>query len=245
MAQQTDTSAADAKRSMVTREELQAALDQIDKGLQSSAYSQSLRSAKQAEAAAIRERLAGGDLRPGDEIKVDVLAEPGLTSIYTVTASRTIVLPGGTEIPLKGVLRSEVQQYLTTQLKKFIIDPNVTATASVRLSMFGGINHPGFYNIPANMLLSLAIQNPSYGGGPANNAKWESSQILRDGKVVVDGPEFQQAVFKGRTLDQLNVQAGDEIRVGLKPSSALFWRIVAGVSAISGIVYLAVILFRL
>src|ERR1019366_9719611 len=123
--QRPDTVSVGARRAMVTRAELQAALDEIQRGLTSTAYSPALKAAKQAEASAIRDRLTEGDLRSGDELKVDVLAGPGLSAIYTVTASRTIVLPGNTEIALRGVLRSEIQGYLTNELKRYVNDPSV------------------------------------------------------------------------------------------------------------------------
>lgn len=227
---------------MVTRGELQAALDEIERGLTSSVYSQSLRSAKQAEARVIKDRLTEGDLRSGDEIKVDVLAEPGLTAVYTVTPVRSIILPGGREIDMRGLLRSEVQVYLTTQLKKYVNDPYVTASASVRISIFGAVARPGFYNVPANKLLSLVLQTE--GGGVATNYRDDKSQILRNGVVVIDGPEFKDALYRGRTLDQLNVQAGDEIRVAAKPAGGLFWRIVGAVSGLTGFVWLIIQITR-
>lgn len=237
-----DTTAVEARRSMVTRAELQAALEEIQRNLSSTVYSQSLRSAKQSEANTIRERLAEGDLRSGDEIKLDILQEPGLNGTYTVTPARTIVLPGNYEIQMRGVLRSEVQSYLTTQMKKYVNDAYVHATASVRIAIFGGIGHPGFYNVPADKLLSKVLQDE--GGGVANNVKLTKSQILRDGQVVIDGTEFNDAVYKGRTLDQLNIQAGDVIQVALKPTSGLFWRIVAAVSGLGGLIYLAIQITR-
>jgi protein involved in polysaccharide export with SLBB domain len=235
-----DTATAGSQRSMVTRAELQAALDEIQRGLSSTAYSQSLRSAKEAEAAVIKDRLVEGDLRSGDEIKVDILQEPGLTAIYTVTPARTIVLPGNFEIPLRGVLRSEIQAYLTTQLKKYVSEPSVTATASVRVSIFGGVGHPGFYNVPANMLLSAVLQVT--GGGPANNFEPKKSRIIRDNKVIIEGREFNDALYRGLTLDQLNVQAGDVIDVAVKPPSGLFFRILGAASAMAGVIYLIRIL---
>ncbi|MES1259963.1 MAG: polysaccharide biosynthesis/export family protein [Gemmatimonadota bacterium] len=240
--QRADTGTIEARRSMVTRAELQAAYEEIQRGLASTGYSQSLRSAKQAEATAIKERLNQGDLRSGDEIKVDVLGEPGLSSVYTVTPARTIALPGGREIDMHGILRSEVQDYLTTQFKAYIKDPLVTATASVRISIFGGVGHPGFYSVPANKLLSLVLQ--SEGGGVANNFRDDKSQILRNGVVVVDGKEFKDALYKGRTLEQLNIQAGDEIQIAVKPAGGLFWRIVGAVTGLSGLIYLFITISR-
>jgi hypothetical protein len=243
-AQRPDTVAVGARRAMVTREELRAALDEIQRGLSSTVYSSALRSAKQAEANVIRDRLDEGDFRPGDEIKVSVLLEPGLSATYTVTSFRTIILPGNTEISVRKVLRSEIQGYLTKELTRVVNDPSVTAEPSVRISIFGGVGHPGFYNAPASMLLSTFIQDPTKGGGPANNVQWKKSQIIRNGTVVVDGPEFSQALFAGLTLDQLNIQAGDVIQVAIKPASGLFWRIVAAATGLGGIVYLATVLFR-
>lgn len=234
------TAVTGAQRAMVTRAELQAALDEIQRGLSSTAYSASLRGAKEHEAAAIRDRLQEGDIRSGDEIKVDVLAEPGLSATYTVTPARTIVLPAGYEISMRGVLRSEVQAYLTTQMKKFVIDPNVTASASVRIAIFGGVGHPGFYNVPANMLLSAVLQ--TIAGGPANNFDPGKSRIMRDNQVFVAGHEFNDALYRGQTLDQLNVQAGDVVDVAVKPPTALFFRIVGAVSGLVGIAYLIRIL---
>jgi protein involved in polysaccharide export with SLBB domain len=234
---------ADSRRSMVTRKELTAALEEIERGLNSSAYSSSLKGAKRTEASAIRERLEEGDLRPGDELKIDILSEPGLSTVYTITAARSVLLPGGAEIKMRGVLRSEVQTYLTSQLKQLVNDPSVTASASVRLTFSGGVNKPGFYNVPAEMLLSQAIQ--SVAGGPAPTAVWKKSKILRGNMVVIDGPEFADALLRGRTIDQLNVQAGDEIEIDTKNAVPLALRIGGFVSAIAGLSYLISLLFKL
>jgi protein involved in polysaccharide export with SLBB domain len=239
-AQRADTIGVEARRSMVTRDELKAGLVEIQRGLTSTVYSQSLRSAKQAEAKAIEDRLTEGDLRSGDEIKVEVIGISGLSATYTVTPARTIVLPGNFEIPVRGVLRSEIQQYLTRMLKEsnYVVDPNIHAEASVRISIFGGVGHPGFVNVPANKLLSAVLQTE--GGGVNNNFKDDKSQIKRNGVVVIDGPEFKDALYKGKTLDQLNVQAGDEINVAVKPASGLFWRVVGAVSGLGGLVWLII-----
>lgn len=76
------------------------------------------------------------------------------------------------------------------------------------------------------------------GGGPNGNVRWNKSTIKRGDRVIVDGPQFALAVQKGMTLDQLNVQAGDEIFLAAKPSSALFWRIVAAATALGSVFYL-------
>ncbi|MES2124529.1 MAG: polysaccharide biosynthesis/export family protein [Gemmatimonadota bacterium] len=226
-----------AQRSMVTRAELTAALQEIDAQLASNAYSAAIRDARRAQAEAIRERLADGDLRTGDLVRIDLVGDAaGLTGTYAVTPTRVIVLPGGAEIPMRGVLRSEIQAYLTEQLKKYVRDPIVKATTSIRLSIFGAIAKPGLYPAPADLLLGDAIMQIA--GGPSNNARFEKSQIKRGDKVIVDGPEFQDAIRTGRTLDQLNLQAGDEIIVAAKPSSSAILRILGAAGSVASLVYL-------
>lgn len=236
LAQQTDSTVVTAHRPMVTRAELQAALDGLQRGLASSGYSSAIRSAKQAEADIIRERLAEGDIRPGDDIKVEILAEPGLSAVYNISPSRTLLLPGGTAIPMQGLLRSEVQDYLKQALKRYVVDPTVTVTTYVRISMFGALNKPGVFAAPASTLLTEEIMRD--GGGPTNNVRWGKSTIKRGDRVIVDGPAFALAVRQGATLDQLNVQAGDRIDLDAKPASGVFWRIIGAISALGGLFYL-------
>jgi len=225
-----------AERSMVSRAEIQAALTEIDRALASSAYSSALRARKRGTADLLRDRLTEGDLRTGDQIQLSVLGVPSLSGTYDVTPTRSIVVAGGLEIPVRGVLRSEIQAYLTTKLTAYVKNPFVTAKPLVRLSIFGSVGKPGFVNAPADLLLSKVITD--YAGGPDNKAQFSKSQIRRNGRVVVDGAEFQDAIYKARTLDQLNVQAGDEINVATKPASALILRILGAVSGLGGLAYL-------
>jgi protein involved in polysaccharide export with SLBB domain len=235
-AQVSDTALMASRRSMVTRAELQAALDEIDRGTSSGVYSAALRANKQAEAQVIRTRLTEGDLRPADEITIAVLNEPGLSGVYTVSPTRTLTLPGNNEISLKGVLRSEAQDYLTKEFKRFLNDPSLTVTTNVRISILGAVVHPGFFQVPASSLVSFEIMHSA--NGPSGNVLWKKSTIKRGDTVIVDGPAFEVAMREGMTFDQLNVQAGDEIEIAAKPSSARFWRILGGVSALATIFYL-------
>jgi len=238
-AQTADSTLANASRQMVTRAEIQAALNEIDQGVAASTgYSAALRGRKHATADMLRERLTMGDLRTGDQIKIEVLSAPTLNGTYDVSSRQTIILTGGVEISVHGVLRSETQAYLTTKLKDYVKDPVVTATPLVRIQIFGAVGKPGFFNVPADQLLTRVITDP--GGGPLNNANLKKSEIRRNGRVVVDGAEFQDAIYRARTLDQLNIQAGDEIFVATKPPSAFILRAVGVLSGLSGLVYLLV-----
>ena len=234
----------DAQRSMVSRQQLQATLTEIDRMLSSSGYSSTLRNSKKVEADAIRERLTLGDFRPGDVIKVTVPDEPSFTHDYTVTQSRTIILPRGAELSVKGILRAEIQGYLTEKFGEMLRGATVEAVPEIRVYLTGAINHGGFVNAPANMLLTQLLQDPTGGGGPAGNAQMKRSLIKRGDTTVVDGPEFESAIRDGATLDQLNLRAGDEIRVAAKPASGAFWRVVGALGALSSLIYLGLSVFH-
>jgi len=228
-----------SQRSMVTRTELQATLDTLQQVINSPGYSQALKANKQAEADVIKERLTDGDFHTGDLISVAVVGDPGLSGTYQVSADRTITIVGGEEITVKGILRSELQDYMTQQFKVFVRDPMVRTTSAIRISIFGAVGKPGFVQAPATALLSDVLMTSA--GGVSNNMKEEKSTIKRGDKIVVDGEQFKKALHSGMTLDQLNVEAGDEITVGTKPATGLFFRVIGVVSALTSIVWLGYI----
>jgi hypothetical protein len=112
---------------------------------------------------------------------------------------------------------------------------------TIRLSIFGAVGKPGFVNAPATFLLSDVIQQMA--GGPANNVRWEKSQILRGEKVVVDGNEFRQSVNTATTIDQLNLQAGDVIQVAAKPTGGTLARVLATLGGLTSVIWLGVQIF--
>src|SRR5207249_2001066 len=50
-------------------------------------------------------------------------------------------------------------------------------------------------------------------GGPTRDAEMKKLKLDRAGKTLWQGDEFRRAIAEGRTLDQLRVQAGDELIV--------------------------------
>ncbi|TMG82293.1 MAG: hypothetical protein E6H78_15035, partial [Betaproteobacteria bacterium] len=106
------------------------------------------------EAAAIRTRLARGDFRVGDRILLTVEGEKELSDTFTVGLGGQLTLPLIGNVSLDGVLRSELQDYLTHRLAQNLRDPEVRTRAFVRLSVQGAVTHPGYYGVPADAPLS-------------------------------------------------------------------------------------------
>ncbi len=235
---------ASSQRSLVTRSELTATLDSIDRLLKSGGYSAAFRDSKRAEADAIRQRLVDGDLHTGDPVLIAVIDYESLSKAYVVSPTRTLLLAGTIEIPVKGVLRSELEQYVTTELKKYLREPNVRVTTSMRIQLSGAVSRVGFFNVAAGMPLTDVLMNPSVGGGVSNSSRFEKSTILRGEKVIVDARAFKAALATAKTLDELNLQAGDEIKVAAKSSSSVFAKVLGVAGAVGGLVWLGIQIFH-
>ena len=118
------------------------------------------------------------------------------------------------------MLRSEVEEHITEALGRYIRDPEVRARALMRMSVQGAVGRPGFYVVPADMLLSEAIM---IAGGPAQDSNLDRIRIERGSVVLWEDEEAREALRQGLTLDQLNLQAGDQVVVPTARSGD-WWR---------------------
>ena len=212
-AQQSDDRSAERLRA--ARPELEARLVQLA----------SRSSPQQAvEAAGIRRRLAEGDFAVGDRIALVVeghsqlatqpqppgtaikSVEQQLTDTFTVGSDKDLVLPVIGRVTLRGVLRSELETYLATQLGQFIREPVVHAQPLVQVSIVGEVARPGFYAVPTNAVLAATLMAA---GGPTQNANLPKMRLERAGQTLWKGDQLRQAIATGRTLDDIGVHPGD------------------------------------
>lgn len=201
-----------------TRSELESQLahDQHDS---SSTTAPEEHNRRAVDAATLQDRLTSGDFQVGDRIVLYVANQPSLTDTFTVREGQMLHLPNLSDVSLHGVLRSELQAHLYAEISRYIRDPVVRSGSLLRIAVLGSVTKPGFYALPADMLMSDAIM---HAGGLASNADVERTVIKRGGMVIWPAPEVQTVIKNGETLDQLNLRAGDEIDVGAKkPNSFL------------------------
>lgn len=198
------------------------------------------RQQKQMQAATIRGRLRDGDFDVGDRVLLAIRGDSAIGDTVTVRAGRIIKLPNLPDISLQGVLRSELQDYLTTQLARYIKRPEVETTSLVRVAVMGSVNKPGFYQLPADLALADAIM---IAGGPTQTADVDRTQLKRGNDVIYSSQLLGQEVAKGATLDQLNIRPGDQILIGAKHKTN--WALIASIVGITaGLVSTAVVLTR-
>lgn len=172
-----------------------------------------LRDQKRAEAETLRTRLRDGDFRAGDRIVLSVRGDSMLTDTFTVSPERTLLLPGQPQIALQGVLRGELQDYLTLHIGRYVREPVVAARPLIRVAVLGEVSQPGFFLITPDRLVSDAIM---LAGGPTREADIARTTVRRGSTVLWKRRELHAAVIAGATMDQLNLRSGDEIIVGEK-----------------------------
>ena len=195
------------------------------------------RQQKQMQATTIRARLRDGDFDVGDRVYVSIRGDSTVADTVTVRAGRMIRLQNLPDISLQGVLRSELQDYLTTQLLKYIKRPDVQTTSLVRIAVMGAVSKPGYYQLPADVALADAIM---MAGGPTTTANVDKTQIKRGNDVVYSSELLGQEVAKGATLDQLNIRPGDQILIGEQHKTN--WALVGSIIGITGALISTVLL---
>ncbi|NNK63379.1 MAG: hypothetical protein HKO98_09200 [Gemmatimonadetes bacterium] len=223
----------------MSRTDLEAYLANLEQAILDESQGESLREQARARAQLIRRRLEEGDFRVGDRIQVQVAGEnwtnqspgaiaparlvapaPGSPSVptgqgavgvtFAVQSGPSVKLPNIPAVSLRGVLRSELEAYLSGELARYIRDPQVSAQTLIRVSIFGSVGAPGFYYPGAEQNVGDVIM---LAGGPSSDANYEEISIKRGEDQLWGGEELQAVMAEGRTLDQLNFLAGDIIEV--------------------------------
>jgi protein involved in polysaccharide export with SLBB domain len=162
------------------------------------------------EAFLLRNRLQHGDFQEGDRIVVSLLGSTVFNDTIVVRAGKLLPLPRMGDVALEGVLRSELNARVSSQLARFLRDSSVRTTPLLRLAVLGQVGRPGFYYTPADVLLSDVIM---IAGGPAQNADMGRMSIRRGGETIWNAQDTRTAVSDGLSLDRLHMRAGDELYV--------------------------------
>jgi protein involved in polysaccharide export with SLBB domain len=234
----------------MTRADLEASLRLLEEAAVGDQYGNALKERARAEADVLRRRLSEGDFRVGDRIQVQVAGEnwsasspgavqglgqvptPGSVGVatgrgsvgatFTVQTGPAVKLPDIPVISLKGVLRSELQAHLTEEISRYIRQPEVQAESLIRVSVFGSVGNPGFFYPGAEQNVGDVIM---LAGGPAADANYERIMVRRGQEMLWEAENLQRAMAEGRTLDQLNFQAGDIIEVPQKNVSNVWFEV--------------------
>lgn len=182
-----------------------------------------------AQAAPVPPPPPSSEVRVGDRIVLTVDNEPTLTDTFTVSAGPALHLPGIGHVPLAGVTRDGIAAHLTTALARVIRDPVVRAELLVRLAVLGEVTRPGFMTLPVDALLSDAI---TMAGGLTTTADMRKVRVSRRGTLTHDGNAVRDALAAGLTLDDMRIEAGDQMLIPRSPDGERTVRIIGLIIAI-------------
>jgi protein involved in polysaccharide export with SLBB domain len=194
---------------LVSRSELMAAATQAELGATKGDYTERARSAMLA--ASIRQRLRDGDVQVGDRVVVTIISDTVHRDTIVVRSGRFLELPGMIVVPVTGVLRSELQDRVAAEVLKYVKAQRIEVTALMRVGVLGAVMRPGYFAFASDLPISDAIMGA---GGPTGTADIQRSIVRRGNQEYRSADETRKAIAGGLTLDQLGLNAGDELVVG-------------------------------
>lgn len=153
---------------------------------------------------------------PQDVLDIDVWKEAELTRSVPVRPDGKISLPLLNDVQAAGLTPTQLSEEITTELKKFITDPQVTVIVtqinSQRVYILGEMTRPGAYPLLPGMTVLQAL---SSAGGFTPFANMRKIYVLRnEGGKQEKFPFNYKDVVKGKNADEnIVLRAGDQIVV--------------------------------
>ncbi len=205
----------EARRATATREELENMAIEAEQIAANQGTPEKLRREKLTDASGIRERLRVGDFQVGDRIVLRLSGDPSFPAIDTavVRAGGVVQISTLGEVPIRGVLRSELAAHMRREVGRFVRGATVQTTSVVRLGVFGtSVGRPGFYEFASEGLLSEVLMK----AGLAADADQHNVVVARGGSDIWERQAVDVALQEGISIDQLGLRGGDQIMVGTK-----------------------------
>lgn len=172
------------------------------------------REALLADARSMRQRLTVGDFYPGDRVVLELYgAEEPIRDTLSVRAGQELIIGRYPPFSVKGVLRSELDSALTVQIRRYLTQPTVRTTPLARVLVTGGVGKPGYLTVRSDLAVTDVV---TLAGGLTPVSLVNKSQVRRATDRVIEADSMQVILQTGMTLDQADIRAGDEIRIGEK-----------------------------
>jgi protein involved in polysaccharide export with SLBB domain len=167
----------------------------------------------------LRDRLASGDFKVGDQVIVTVSQDLVQVDTATIRDGMVVAFAALPDVSVAGLLRSELLPRLQAHVDRFRKEHTVRVNLLTRLQVIGQVARPGYYGIspdrPASEIIMLA-------GGPSALGRLDRVSIRRNQKLIVKASQWREAVNGGMTVAQLGLQPGDEVEVGGRQQRGLF-----------------------
>ncbi|MEB3339751.1 polysaccharide biosynthesis/export family protein [Okeania sp.] len=156
-------------------------------------------------------------LGPGDQLSIQVQRFPDLNAATTIGPEGTIQMPLIGTLLLQDLTISAAIIKITSELSKFIINPQVSISLvvqrPVRVTIAGEVTRPGYYPVGGNYQISDAL---SVAGGTVFTADLRSVEVRRtlaNGSVVSQIVDILTPLQEGGSPPDLRLEDGDVVIV--------------------------------
>jgi polysaccharide export outer membrane protein len=151
-----------------------------------------------------------------DVLDISVWKEPDVSRTVPVRPDGKISLPLVSDVQAAGLTPSELAADLTTRLKKYLNDPQVTIIVteinSRRVYIVGEVARPGAFPLLPDMTVLQALADA---GGFTTFANTKKIHILRtiNGKQTEFPFDYRKVLEGNNSAENIKLLAGDEIVV--------------------------------
>lgn len=196
-----------------TRTELATELASVQSTISSGSLKGDKRDAAMAKAKDIEARLTNGDFRVGDRFIYTLTMDSVRSDTTSVRDGLTVSILALPDLSVKGVLRSELDDVLNAHISKYFRNARIRTVTLIQVSILGAVSRPGYYwsspDRPISELIMMA-------GGPVTDANLRELEVKRSNKVVLKSKDSRKAMEESRTLEQVDIRSGDEVRIPMK-----------------------------
>jgi hypothetical protein len=161
----------------------------------------------------IRTRLQTGDFRVGDRFVITVRQDSVRTDTASVRDSLKVAILNMPDVSLIGVLRSELDERISAHVSRYLKNVTTRTNVLTRIAIIGAVRSPGFYYTSPDRPITDVVM---LAGGPAPEANLNEFEAVRGTTTIVKAKVSRRLIKEGKTLEQLDVQSGDEIRIPAK-----------------------------
>ncbi len=162
---------------------------------------------------ALRTRLEKGDFRVGDRFVITLRQDSVRSDTASVRDSLKVSVANLPDVSLAGVLRSELDERMSAHVARYLRNVVVRTSVLTRVAILGAVRNPGFYYASPDRPISDLVM---VAGGPADQANLNELEVSRGATKLLKSQDSKQAVKEGKTLEQLDVQSGDEVKIPIK-----------------------------
>ena len=176
----------------------------------------------QASLVAMQTRLRDGDFKVGDRFVLTLRHDVVRSDTASVRDSLLVAVSALPDFSAAGILRSELDEKLNAHVSMYLKNTTVRTNVLTRITIMGAVRSPGSYYAPPDRPLSDLVM---IAGGPASNANLNEIELVRGRTTLLSSKDSRDLLKDGRTLEQVDVQSGDEVRIAAKRARPNFQQV--------------------